>query len=165
MHLSEEEYKLLGDLVGKKATKVLVPLPRSAASKPVETVLVLADDKGVLIDSCFRQQRSSESPQEYPQMRVRMIDEIPEYPNGETIEFDEHGGIIRSVDVTNEQLLTRKEYACYAKAIHIAFTGRKELTITRETFRSPSLAVYEKEPDYELEQENPQWTIQTVREM
>lgn len=146
MILSGEEMHLLEGLIGRKAEKVLVPVPRESVSKPVEIVLVLNKNKGVLIDSCYRPQKAIETPVGYPQMRVRLIDEIPEYANGEVIELSNYGEIVRSVQVMSEQVLTTQDTACYTKAVHIEFTGQREITVTRETFRSPALNVYEDTP-------------------
>ncbi len=54
MILSAEEMRLLEGLVGRKAEKILVPVPKDSLTKPVETVLVLNKNKGILIDSCYR---------------------------------------------------------------------------------------------------------------
>lgn len=61
MILSGEEMHLLEGLIGRKAEKVLVPVPRESVSKPVEIVLVLNKNKGVLIDSCYRPQKAIDS--------------------------------------------------------------------------------------------------------
>ncbi|WP_230225823.1 hypothetical protein [Allobaculum mucilyticum] len=163
MKLSQEEMRLLSDLIGSKAERVIYPIPSSSLSKPVETVLVLAPDKGILIDSCYRSQNSVETPVSYPQMRVRMINTIPEYPNGQAIDLNEFGGeIIASIEVTNESILTATENASYTKAVHIEFSGAREVTITRETYRTPSLEIYEKIPPVLTEYETGAQIIRTV---
>lgn len=163
MILSGEEMQLLEGLVGRKAEKVLVPIRKDSVSKPVETVLVLNDKQGLLIDSCYRKQKAVETPIGYPQMRVRLIDEIPTYANGDVIELSDSGEIVRSVHVTSEQVLTSEDTACYTKAVHIEFTGKREVTITRETFRSPSLSIYEDAPAKPLETEHNARITQTVQ--
>lgn len=145
MRLSRDELDLLGNLIGRKAERILIPMPRESLTKPVETVVVLSKGKGLLIDSCYRSQTPVETPKNYPQMRVRMINTIPDYPNGEVIELSEFGGeIIASVEVTTESVLTSRDSACYTKAVHIEFSGKREVTITRETYRTPSLSIYER---------------------
>lgn len=154
MNLSREEMDLLGKLIGRKAERIIMPTPKDSLTKPVEIVLVLSRNRGVLIDSCYRTQRAVETPEGYPQMRVRMINKIPEYVNGHTIELSEFGGeIIASIEVTSENVLTSTEQATYTKAVHIEFTGQREVTITRETYRTPSLDVYEerREPAFNYE--------------
>lgn len=162
MILSGEEMQLLEGLVGRKAEKVLVPIRKDSVSKPVETVLVLNEKQGVLIDSCYRQPKAVETPLGYPQMRIRLIEEIPSYANGDVIELSDSGEIVRSVHVTSEQVLTDEDTACYTKAVHIEFTGKREVTITRETFRSPSLNIYEDKPERPLEMEHNARITQTV---
>lgn len=163
MVLSGEEMQLLEGLVGRKAEKVLVPIRKDSVSKPVETVLVLNNSQGVLIDSCYRKQKAVETPLGYPQMRVRLIEDIPHYANGDVIELSDSGEIVRAVHVTSEQVLTSEDTACYTKSVHIEFTGKREVTITRETFRSPALSVYEDHPDRPLETEHSARIIQTVQ--
>lgn len=143
MVLSSEEMGILENLVGRKAEKILVPVPKDSATKPVETVLVLNKNKGVLIDSCYRPQHAIETPHGYPQMRVRLINRIPEYPNGEVIEFSNTGEIVRAIEVTTEQIVSPKDRVHYAKSVHLKLTGKREVTITRETYRSPVLSIYE----------------------
>lgn len=163
MVLSGEEMQLLENLIGKKAEQILIPIPKNSVSKPVETVLVLSKDKGILIDSCYRPQKAIETPDGYPQMRVRLIEEIPEYANGDAIELSNTGEIVRSIEVTSEHILTPKDTACYTKAVHIEFTGQREITITRETFRNPSLQVYERIPDRPIEPEYNARITQTIQ--
>ncbi|MGM9960169.1 MAG: hypothetical protein ACI32F_02515 [Allobaculum sp.] len=163
MVLSGEEMQLLESLVGRKAERIIVPVKHDSVSKPVETILVLSKDKGIKIDSCYRPQQAIETPQGYPQMRVRLIHEIPQYANGEEIDFSDTGEIVRSVKVTSERVNTPSDTACYTKAIHIEMTGARDVTITRETFRSPSLRVYEHELDTPLEEESNATITQIVQ--
>lgn len=153
MVLSGEEMQLLENLVGRKAERVIVPVKNDSISKPVETILVLSKDKGIKIDSCFRTQQAIETPEAYPQLRVRLIHEIPQYTDGDEIEFSNTGEIVRSVKVISERVNTPNDTASYTKSIHIELTGARDVTITRETFRSPSLRVYEHEPDSPIEEE------------
>lgn len=154
MKLSRDELGLLGDLIGRKAERIIYPMPKDSLSKPVEMVLVLSNGSGLLIDSCFRSQNAVETPESYPQMRVRMINTIPDYPNGETIELSQYGGeIIASIEVTTESVLTSTDNACYTKAVHIEFSGEREVTITRETYRTAALDVFEKKPDILIDYE------------
>lgn len=162
MRLSGEEVHLLEGLIGRKAEKVIVPLPRGSVSKPVETVLVLSKNKGVLIDSCYRAQKAVETPDGYPQMRVRLIDEIPHYANGEAIELSDTGEIVRSVEITNEQVSTRQDTAYYTKSVRIEFTGQREITITRENFRSPSLHIYDENDPVSETTELSEHVVQSV---
>lgn len=162
MVLSSEEMGILENLVGRKAEKILVPVPKDSATKPVETVLVLNKNKGVLIDSCYRPQHAIETPHGYPQMRVRLINRIPEYPNGEVIEFSNTGEIVRAIEVTTEQIVSPKDRVHYAKSVHLKLTGKREVTITRETYRSPVLSIYEDCPSTPLEGESNAKVIHTV---
>ncbi len=162
MILSAEEMRLLEGLVGRKAEKILVPVPKDSLTKPVETVLVLNKNKGILIDSCYRPQHAIETPQGYPQMRVRLIHHIPQYPNGEVIEFSNTGEIVRAIEVTTEQITSPKDRVHYAKSVHLKLTGKREVTITRETYRSPALNIYEEAPTFPLESEHNVKVIQTV---
>lgn len=164
MQLPSDEVKLLRSLVGRKADRIIVPMPSDSLSKPVEAVIVLSSGKGVLIDSCFRVQRAVETSKQYPQMRVRMIKTIPEYPNGHTIELSQYDGeIITSVEVTSEDVHTPTEIAAYTKAIHIEFSGAREVTITRQTYRTPSLDVFEKRTDPMINYEPNASVTQTVQ--
>lgn len=163
MVLSGEEMQLLENLVGRKAERVIVPIKNDSISKPVETILVLSKDKGIKIDSCFRTQQAIETPEAYPQMRVRLINEIPQYANGDEIEFSNTGEIVRSVKVTSERVNTPNDTASYTKSIHIELTGSRDVTITRESFRSPSLHVYEHEPTTPIEEEKNATITQTVQ--
>ncbi|MDE5758319.1 MAG: hypothetical protein K2H85_06865 [Allobaculum sp.] len=162
MVLSSEEMGILENLVGRKAEKILVPVPKDSATKPVETVLVLNKNKGVLIDSCYRPQHAIETPHGYPQMRVRVINRIPEYPNGEVIEFSNTGEIVRAIEVTTEQIVSPKDRVHYAKSVHLKLTGKREVTITRETYRSPVLSIYEDCSSTPLEYEPNAKIIHTV---
>lgn len=162
MILSVEEMNILAGLVGRKAEKVLVPVPKDSLTKPVETVLVLNKNKGILIDSCYRPQQALETPRGYPQMRVRFINHIPEYPNGEVIEFSKSGEIVHAIEVTTEQVVSPKDRVHYAKSVHLKLSGQREVTITRETFRSPALSIFEDEPYHPMEYEHNARITQTV---
>ncbi len=193
MILSGKEMQLLEGMIGKKAERILVPLPADSAAKPVEIVVVFSRDSGLLIDSCYRAQKPIETPAHYPQLRVRLIQDIPNYINGSSIDLSsrdsgllidscyraqkpietpahypqlrvrliqdipnyingssidlsEEGEIVRAIEVISEDVQTSEDTASYTKSIRIEFTGAREVTISRETFRSPCLAVYEKEP-------------------
>ncbi len=165
MILSGHEMQLLEGMIGKKAERVLVPLPVDSVSKPVETVVVFSPDSGLLIDSCYRAQKPVETPTHYPQLRVRLIHDIPKYVNGRSIDLSEQGEIVRSVEVTSEEVLTNEDTASYTKSIRIEFTGAREVTITRETFRTSALAVYEKEPTWDLEGEAKEGITTSVQRM
>ena len=146
MILSGKEMQLLEGMIGKKAERILVSLPADSAAKPVEIVVVFSRDSGLLIDSCYRAQKPIETPAHYPQLRVRLIQDIPNYINGSSIDLSEEGEIVRAIEVISEDVQTSEDTASYTKSIRIEFTGAREVTISRETFRSPCLAVYEKEP-------------------
>ena len=138
------EWGILRDLIGKKAEALVVPTAPNSVSDPVEAILVLSDHKGVLFDSCSRNQKPTETMVNYPQMRVRIIDEVPEYRMGQRIALNEQGEIIQRVEIVNEEFVSPNDFVDYTKAIHIEFSGDRDVTITREIFRNPSLQIYEK---------------------
>lgn len=150
MFIRGYEWGILHNLIGKKAKKVIIPDPESDGEPPVEAVLVLSDQRGIIVDSCCRDQAPTETVENYPQLRVRMIDEVPEELQGRHINLNEFGEIIRTVKIVNENIASPSELAKYTKAIHIEFSGDRDVTITRETFRDPSLHVFEK-GDWEYE--------------
>ncbi|MCF0245480.1 MAG: hypothetical protein HUJ55_01500 [Ileibacterium sp.] len=155
------EWGILRDLIGKKAEAVIVPTAANSVSDPVEAILVLSDHKGILFDSCSRKQKPTETMVNYPQMRVRVIDEVPEYKMGQRIELNENGEIIKRVEIVNEEVLSPSDFVDYTKAIHIEFSGDRDVTITRETFRNPSLQICEK-PNWkdEVQVSNPYGILQ-----
>lgn len=148
MIMQTQDWRLLENLIGKKARKIMVPVKRGLVSSPVEAVIALGENDGLLIDSCARRQGPLETPVKYPQLRLRYVSPLPVYPRGETIDLSETGEIIRRVQILNEELFTPDEIASFTKAIHIDFSGNRDITIARNTFREPSLRIYEQEGDW-----------------
>lgn len=148
MIMQMQDWRMLEDLIGKKARKIMVPVTRESVSSPVEAVIALGEDDGLLIDSCARRQGPTETPIKYPQLRLRYVSPLPVYPRGETINLSDTGEIIRRVQILNEELFTQDEIAFFTKAIHIDFSGDRDITIARNTFRDPSLRIYEQEGDW-----------------
>ena len=147
MIMQKQDWRMLEDLIGRKARKIMVPVRKESVSSPVEAVIALGENDGLLIDSCARIQGPLETPIKYPQLRLRYVSPLPEYPRGETIDLSEHGEIIRRFQILNEELFTQDEIASFTKAIHIDFSGERDITIARNTFRDPSLNIYEYEED------------------
>lgn len=144
MFIRGYEKNILHNLIGRKARAVIIPESEDGIPDPTEAMLVLSDRQAILFDSCAREQAPTETPVDYPQMRVRMIDSVPEHLRGLTIDLDQNGEIIRNVAVINEEISSPDDIASYTKAVHIEFSGDRDVTITRETFRNPSLKVFEK---------------------
>ncbi len=151
MFIRGYEWGILHNLIGKKAQTVILP-EWDEDENSNQAVLVLSDEQGIVIDSCFREQAPTETIGDYPQLRVRVIDSVPEEMRmkGKKIDLNEYGEIIRTVKIVNEEVDSPKDIARYTKAIHIEFSGDRDITITRETFRSPLLRVFEK-GDWECE--------------
>lgn len=144
MFIRGYEWGILHNLIGKKAQTVILP-DWDENEKLNQAVLVLSDDQGIVIDSCCRDHAPTETIGDYPQLRVRVIDAVPDEirKTGKAIDLNEYGEIIRTVQIVNEEVDSPKDIARYTKAIHIEFSGDRDITITRETFRSPHLQVFE----------------------
>lgn len=149
MIMQIQDWNLLRDLIGRKARRILVPVQSGSVSSPVEAVIALDDNKGLLIDSCARRQGPLETPVKYPQLRLRYVSPLPEYPRGETIDLSDSGEIIRRVQILNEEIFTPEDNAAFTKAIHIDFSGNRDITIARNSFREPSLRIFEQEENWQ----------------
>ncbi|MEY8381185.1 hypothetical protein [Ileibacterium valens] len=145
MFIRGYEWGILHNLIGKKAQAVILP-DWDDNENSNQAVLVLSDEQGIVIDSCFREHAPTETIGDYPQLRVRVIDSIPDEikQREKKIDLNEYGEIIRTVKIVNEEVDSPSDIARYTKAIHIEFSGDRDVTITRETFRSPQLHVFEK---------------------
>lgn len=147
MKMYKTDANILQSLIGTRVRSILIPTSRDSVSPPVETVIVLNDHEGVLIDSCAREPIGAETDGLYPQLRVRLIHDLPRYPNGRTIELNGPGEIVRSVELTHEEVRSPFVMTAYTKGIRLAFGREHDITITRQSFRSPSLQVFENDDE------------------
>lgn len=143
MKIEKQERDILTGLIGKTVRSIVIPTPEDSVMPPVSAILVVPNHPNVLIDSCARLQSPTETGVNYPQMRVRLIDDMPEYANGRTIDLSEYGEVVCGLQITDEEISSGRDVASYTKALHIDFTGGRDVTITRETFRNPYLQIYE----------------------
>jgi hypothetical protein len=164
MKMSYKEDRLLSGLIGKKVQTILVPSPRNSISPPVELAIILGNRSTLVIDSCARKQGPAETGIDYPQLRVREQKTYPHYPNGYEIKLGRSGQLVVDVKITDENIFSPSDIVHYTKSIYLRFSSGKEITITRPSFRSPSLVI----ADHESENapvlcEQPEYTTQNVR--
>lgn len=147
MIMQNREWNILRHLIGKKATKIIVPETADTVN-PVEAIIALDEKTGLVIDSCAQKQAPLETGDKYPQLRLRFVSPLPKYKKEQTIDLSDHGEIVRRIEILNEEIFSTEERAMFTKAIHIDFTGDREITIARNTFKEPSLKVFEAKNDW-----------------
>lgn len=139
MVLKGYEWGILRDLIGKKAEAIIIPSSPNTVSQPVQVILLMSNQKGIAIDSCFRTQKPTEIHEEYPQLRIRVLNDLPNYWQSQRIELGQDGEIVRRVQLVNEEVNGYSGNVEYSRAIHINFTEDKELAVIRDSYHTPGL--------------------------
>lgn len=139
MFLYGHELQILRDLIGKKAEAVIIPGQAQTISDPVSMILWMGSNEGIQVDSCFRKKKPTEIPENYPQIRIRVIHSLPPYMHNQRIAFGNDGEIIRRVQIVNEVLPKEHGQVEYSRSIHIDLTGGRHACVIRDSYATPNL--------------------------